>query len=107
MGLGVRKILAPSLRTGWGAGSLLPPKRSLLTAEEGNGEDGTIQVQRHGDGGSGWSRALAGEGAPSAAARGCTGEGAADPSLRVSADPRPHTQPWAFIFRPARYGLLP
>lgn len=105
--LGVRKIFAPSLCRGWGAGSPLPPKPSLLTAEEGNGEDGTIQVQRHGAGGSGWSRALAGEGAPSAAARGCIGEGAADPSLSVSADPRPHTQPWAFILGPARFGLLP
>lgn len=50
-----------------------------------------IQVQRHGDGGSGWSRALAGEGSASAAARGCKEErGRRAPSARLHRPPPPH-----------------
>lgn len=49
----------------------------------------TIQVQRHGDGGSGWSRALAGEGAPTAAARGCIEESAGWPLCAHLHGPRP------------------
>lgn len=62
----------------------------------------TIQVQRHGDGGSGWSRALAGEVRHLQRLTVVKRKGGGGPPLRVCTDPRPHTQARAFVLAPAR-----
>lgn len=84
-------MLAPSLGSGWGAGSPLSPKWNLLTGEEGNAEDEPFKFN---------DMAMAAPVEPSFGGGGCAicsgagvqGKGAKGPSLSISTDPRPRHQ---------------
>lgn len=69
----------------------------------------TIQVQRHGDGGSGWSRALAGRFAICSGSRVYRGKGPAGPlcAFARTPAPTPHPQARAFVLAPARLVFWP
>lgn len=76
--------------TEWVVRHTITPKVKSAGRRKGKWKGRTIQVQRHGDGSSGGSLALPGEGAPSAAARWRIEEGAMPPhpSLECKSPPQ-------------------
>lgn len=92
---------------GWGAGSPLPPKWSLLTVKEGNGGGRTIQVQRHGDGARAGGALWRGRVRHLQRRKGAQGRGRPALLCALARTPTPHNQAKAFVLGPARFALWP